>query len=512
MPRKRALQAVPAVEATRPAPLVYPTPGRSVRRLRTRLQQRRPRAIRRHAVRWLLRTASIFAVDIAAVLTVRSLILGADGIPTLAPAIAAAFGMLAQVYQIEAHVAAALVVSLIATGNYSRRGGAHSSVSLLRGCVLAGTLMLWRTLLDLGPLATAVSFVAAVALTWGVVRAGRAIGSWFVTEVWPGSRSAAPAVFVGSSSDYTVAVQGPMGRSAGDYRLVGYVSPISESDSAALGQVADLPELIDVHAVETIIVGGTISDAELAMVLDTSITAGCELLCSARSIQIAGSRPRIVWREEQPYFELKAPVLEAHALLVKRTVDVLGAAVALLLLAPVLVAIAASIKLHSPGPVLFTQHRAGLGGRRFRMLKFRTMRPGADAEKERLAALNLTGDRRLFKIPSDPRVTPLGAWLRRWSLDELPQLWNVLRGDMSLVGPRPFFESDLDDYEDHHFRRLGAKPGITGLWQVSGRSSVVDFEEVVRLDREYIEEWSLLLDLRIMVRTVPAVLGRRGAY
>jgi lipopolysaccharide/colanic/teichoic acid biosynthesis glycosyltransferase len=109
-------------------------------------------------------------------------------------------------------------------------------------------------------------------------------------------------------------------------------------------------------------------------------------------------------------------------------------------------------------------------------------------------------------------VTPLGAWLRRWSLDELPQLWNVLRGDMSLVGPRPFFESDLEDYEDHHFRRLGAKPGITGLWQVSGRSSVVDFEEVVRLDREYIEEWSLLLDLRILVRTVPAVLGRRGAY
>jgi exopolysaccharide biosynthesis polyprenyl glycosylphosphotransferase len=386
-------------------------------------------------------------------------------------------------------------------------------VPLLRGSALAAALMLWHTLLDVGPVATIVPFLVATVLTWAVVRAGRAVSSWFASSVWPGGRGAAPAVFIGSASDYTLAVQGPMGRSAGDYRYLGYVAPSrDDQEEDALGVLPDLPELIDQFAVETIIVGGTISDGDLAMVLDTSITAGCELLCSARSIQIAGSRPRIVWREEQPYFELKAPVLEAHALLVKRTVDVLGAAAGLLACAPLILAIAAAIKIHSPGPVLFTQHRAGLGGRRFRMLKFRTMRPNADAEKATLAALNCTGDHRLFKIPSDPRVTPLGAWLRRWSLDELPQLWNVLRGDMSLVGPRPFFESDLEDYEDHHFRRLGAKPGITGLWQVSGRSSVVDFEEVVRLDREYIEEWSLLLDLRILVRTVPAVLGRRGAY
>jgi lipopolysaccharide/colanic/teichoic acid biosynthesis glycosyltransferase len=146
------------------------------------------------------------------------------------------------------------------------------------------------------------------------------------------------------------------------------------------------------------------------------------------------------------------------------------------------------------------------------MLKFRTMRAGADAEKRKLAHLNHTGDSRLFKIPNDPRVTRLGAWLRLWSLDELPQLWNVLTGDMSLVGPRPFFESDLEDYEDHHFRRLGAKPGITGNWQVHGRSDVVDFEEVVRLDRDYIEQWSLWLDIRILLATLPVVARRTGAY
>jgi lipopolysaccharide/colanic/teichoic acid biosynthesis glycosyltransferase len=146
------------------------------------------------------------------------------------------------------------------------------------------------------------------------------------------------------------------------------------------------------------------------------------------------------------------------------------------------------------------------------MLKFRTMREGADQEKAALAHLNHTGDPRLFKIPDDPRVTRLGRHLRRWSLDELPQLWNVFRGDMSLVGPRPFFESDLAGYAEHHFVRLRVKPGITGLWQVSGRSAVVDFEEVVRLDREYVSRWSLWLDLKILALTIPAVVRKVGAY
>jgi len=145
-------------------------------------------------------------------------------------------------------------------------------------------------------------------------------------------------------------------------------------------------------------------------------------------------------------------------------------------------------------------------------MKFRTMRIGADGEKATLAHLNQTGDPRLFKIQNDPRVTRVGLWLRRWSIDELPQLFNVLLGDMSLVGPRPFFGTDLAMYEDHHFRRLGALPGITGLWQVNGRSTVVDFEEVVRLDREYIENWSLWLDVSILIRTLPAVVSRSGAY
>jgi lipopolysaccharide/colanic/teichoic acid biosynthesis glycosyltransferase len=212
------------------------------------------------------------------------------------------------------------------------------------------------------------------------------------------------------------------------------------------------------------------------------------------------------------HVEAAMPALGRLDAVAKRTVDVVIAGIALLLLAPVMVILAVLVRLDSRGPSLFSQIRVGMGGRTFRMLKFRTMRDGAEHEQDAMAELNQHDDPRLFKIPADPRVTRLGRVIRRWSLDELPQLYNVLAGDMSLVGPRPFFESDLADYEAHHFRRLAVKPGLTGLWQVSGRSDIVDFEEVVRLDRYYIEQWSLVLDARILARTIPAVVSRRGAY
>ena len=150
--------------------------------------------------------------------------------------------------------------------------------------------------------------------------------------------------------------------------------------------------------------------------------------------------------------------------------DIVLTLVAMAVIWPLFLLIPLAIKLDSPGPVFFGQTRAGVGGRPFRMLKFRTMRTGADAEKPGLARLNDSGDPRLFKIRNDPRVTRLGWFLRRTSLDELPQMLNVLKGEMSLVGPRPFFPDDLADYERHHFERLHVLPGITGLWQVSGRS------------------------------------------
>jgi lipopolysaccharide/colanic/teichoic acid biosynthesis glycosyltransferase len=196
----------------------------------------------------------------------------------------------------------------------------------------------------------------------------------------------------------------------------------------------------------------------------------------------------------------------------KRTVDVVAASLLAALLAPLMLVIMLLIRFDSPGPILFRQVRAGRGGRPFMMCKFRTMNANADAAKQSLRHLNASGDPRLFKIPNDPRVTRIGWLLRRTSLDELPQLWNVIRGEMSLVGPRPFFVEDLETYSTHHFRRLEVRPGLTGLWQVNGRSAVVDFEEVVRLDMQYVDNRSIWLDMQILLRTIPAVLRRGGAY
>jgi lipopolysaccharide/colanic/teichoic acid biosynthesis glycosyltransferase len=232
-------------------------------------------------------------------------------------------------------------------------------------------------------------------------------------------------------------------------------------------------------------------------------------------VEVAGSivSDGASWADEyNPRVEHLPGILEDQRFVFKRAFDAVGAAVGLVLLAPLLAILALLIKLDSRGPVFFAQARLGLGGRVFRMYKLRTMRVGADDEKAAMAHLNQSEDSRLFKIPADPRVTRLGRTIRRWSLDELPQLYNVLVGDMSLVGPRPFFEADLSNYEARHFARLAVKPGLTGLWQVSGRSDIMDFEEVVRLDREYIDTWSMQLDLRILGRTVPAVVMRRGAY
>lgn len=194
----------------------------------------------------------------------------------------------------------------------------------------------------------------------------------------------------------------------------------------------------------------------------------------------------------------------------KRVLDVLLAATLLLLLAPLLAAIAFAVRLTSPGPVLFFQRRIGYQGTVFPMLKFRTMYDGADRAEATLAAQ--CSERTFLKIENDPRTTPLGRWLRLTSLDELPQLYNVLRGDMSIVGPRPILLCDLEKFpRGYQMRRFTAKPGITGLWQVSGRSRCTD-QERIQLDLVYVDCWCLWLDFWILARTVPTVLTGQGAY
>jgi len=208
--------------------------------------------------------------------------------------------------------------------------------------------------------------------------------------------------------------------------------------------------------------------------------------------------------------EIRAQPRPRVARITKRVVDVLGSMVGLVALSPVLLLLALAVKLTSRGPILFMQLRCGLGGRQFRFYKFRTMVEDAEGRKGALEHLNeMSGP--VFKIRRDPRITPLGRVLRKLSLDELPQLWNVLRGDMSLVGPRPPIPDEVERYTTRQAQRLSVMPGITGLWQVSGRNNIPDFERWIDLDLEYARTWSIWLDLRILCRTAFVVVLLRGA-
>lgn len=237
---------------------------------------------------------------------------------------------------------------------------------------------------------------------------------------------------------------------------------------------------------------------------------GTDLCLSPALLDVAGPRTTIRPTAGLTLLHVDHPQLSGFRVVIKDLFDRCVAAVALLLLFPLMVLLGATIWLHDRGPALFTQTRVGKEGRVFRIYKFRTM--VVDAEKRRAELIPSNDhDGILFKIRKDPRVTVVGAHLRRWSADELPQLLNVLLGDMSLVGPRPALPAEAAEYADHVRRRLVVKPGLTGLWQVSGRADL-SWEESVRLDLRYVENWSFALDLQIMWKTISAIVRRSGAY
>jgi exopolysaccharide biosynthesis polyprenyl glycosylphosphotransferase len=403
------------------------------------------------------------------------------------------------------------LAAVFATGGHSRHRALNQPIRLF--VAVAGAVLLnWAGGIARGFLSElTLPMVATVALLWLSLLLVRQFSEWFLSSVWPAQRGAGAAILIGTpkiGKPFEQAIAAP----GGDYRVVGYVTADKGADGEFLGGVSDIPRLINEHDVEAVVVCADLAVDRINGVIEECLYSGCQILYPARAVHVYGVRPTLVWHHDQPFFELGSPVLKARALISKRIVDVVVSATLLIVLSPILLLIALAIRFDSAGSPFFLQERAGLGGRRFRMIKFRTMTHGADSEKQSLAHLNHTGDSRLFKIPDDPRVTRLGRRLRQWSLDELPQLLNVLKGEMSLVGPRPFFESDFQEYDDHHFRRLDAKPGITGLWQVSGRSQLMDFEDVIYLDRQYIEQWSFWLDVSILFRTIPAILRRTGAF
>jgi exopolysaccharide biosynthesis polyprenyl glycosylphosphotransferase len=238
---------------------------------------------------------------------------------------------------------------------------------------------------------------------------------------------------------------------------------------------------------------------------------GIRLLVAPGVTELAGPRLLVHPVGGLPLLHVKEAEFTGANWVFKGVIDRVGATLLSIALAPLFAIIAIAVRVSSPGPVLFRQHRVGLHGREFTLLKFRTMYAGSDQLQNELLDLN-EHEGVLFKMRRDPRVTPVGRLLRRYSLDELPQIWNVLTGSMSLVGPRPPLPSEVDRYPgDLRRRRLLVKPGITGLWQVSGRSDL-SWEETVRLDLQYVENWSVLLDTTVLWKTLLAVASGRGAY
>jgi exopolysaccharide biosynthesis polyprenyl glycosylphosphotransferase len=295
--------------------------------------------------------------------------------------------------------------------------------------------------------------------------------------------------------------------------VVGFISlrALPANGLRALGSLGDLESILATERVDEVIIADpSFPQGEAVGLVDRCHRRGVRVRIAPSTMEILIHRAEFVPGESVPLFELKPPVFEGIDFALKRTFDVIGATLLLFVLSPLLLAIWLAVRGSSRGPALFHSIRQGIGERPFACLKFRTMYEDAEHRQGDLEALNEASGA-LFKIRDDPRTTPIGRFLRRFSLDELPQLVNVLRGEMSLVGPRPLPERDYAMLEEWHRKRYLVLPGVTGLWQVSGRSEL-DFDDLVHLDFIYLERWSLALDLTILLKTIPAVFLRRGAY
>jgi exopolysaccharide biosynthesis polyprenyl glycosylphosphotransferase len=274
--------------------------------------------------------------------------------------------------------------------------------------------------------------------------------------------------------------------------------------------IAELPFILRQHVVDEVIFAvGSESLAELEEIFLLCDEEGVRTRVAVDFFPHVNSTVTLDRFGATPLLTFSAAPYDEIRLLLKRGIDVILATAGLVVLAPIMAGIAVLIRVTSPGPAIFRQVRCGLNGRRFLFYKFRSMCHNAEELKSGLVHLNAR-DEVVFKIPDDPRLTGIGRYLRKFSVDEWPQLWNVLRGDMSLVGPRPAIPSEVEQYKRWQRRRLRMRPGLTCLWAVSGRDKV-DFETWMKLDMQYIDNWSLALDWKILLRTIPRVLTGRGA-
>lgn len=482
-----------AVPPRRSGPRVLPLPAYDVRGRRERAQRRFLLSLARQFVR----VASLHLLDATVVVVC---VAGAGGIARIADPLSMAPALVALV-----------LVGLNITLSY-RPGTSRRSAARIAAGVALGTAPLATTALLPPRFPVSLPFLAefAAAAIVGLL-IERHIVDLLVHTAHGRGIGLRRAMIVGhrAQADSTVAA---ILEQSDDQQIVGFVSPNRVRESGALGTLDDIEPLLDRHDPDDLVVAGMLARPILRRVADACFKRGVRLLVIA-----APERPSRGWAEPIRVgglagYHMHPMRLAMPALAIKRLFDLVVGIIAVIAAAPVIALIAIAIKLDSKGPVFFRQSRVGLGGREFRMWKFRSMTLAAEEQQDQMARLSTYNDGRLFKVPRDPRVTRVGRVLRRFSLDELPQLFNVVRGEMSLVGPRPPVPGEVRHYEPRHYVRLTVVPGMTGPWQVNGRNLVTDFEEVVRLERGYIDSWSFRTDLSIMLRTVGVVLSGKGAY
>jgi exopolysaccharide biosynthesis polyprenyl glycosylphosphotransferase len=482
-------------------------------RLRLDLQRRARYNLRRHVLRGANRFLVLALADLGSFAVMRALIRAirdAEVVGSWAAGIASSItpaGIL-NGWQ----YASALFVSLLLLGCYGAGDRRRDPRRLFVAAALATALPLWMTIWIRGPGVALLEFMVTTVLAWAGIVSERLLVDWVVLRVRSPEESAASTLFVGTSTECAAVAAMPVFSSGGEFRSVGFVDVNLPSAPGSLGHLVEIGRVIHSSQADTVVLCDTLTAGQLNDLLAAVLATGCRLLMLPRAVDVPGVQPGVVWRRGQPLIELTAPSLRGWQLALKRVIDIVGALSGLVFLSPLFVWIAIRIKLDSHGPILFQQERVGREGRRFRILKFRTMTTDAEQRREELRSRSVYADGRLFKVPDDPRITKVGRWLRHTSLDELPQLVNVLKGEMSLVGPRPPMPCEVELYEAHHYGRFDVKPGMTGPWQVSGRNALLDFEEVVRIEVDYVRQWSLWSDIRILLATIPVVIRMGGAY
>jgi exopolysaccharide biosynthesis polyprenyl glycosylphosphotransferase len=409
-------------------------------------------------------------------------------------------------------VLTAVIIGLTIFGNYRGRSRWHNTASLLAGSSLGLSLVFWSRIWSGISLGKVFGFVLVVAAVVVALSTGRQLLRYIVERVRPTPLTVSRAIILGSKSRAEHLTQSDAIRMNRQHlTVVGHVTIDRQIDDDSLGALSDLVWILERHNIDTIVMADQLEDDALIDVLEVADRTGCAVVMGSPIFPLGGFVPRVVTRGHTTYVTITRPSLRVPQLLSKRAFDVVSASALLVLFSPLYALIALAVRLSSAGPAFFRQVRVGYGGKNFQMYKFRSMVQNAEELKAKLQDQSIYADARLFKVRNDPRVTRLGRFLRRSSIDELPQLWNVLRGEMSMVGPRPPLASEVETYEEYNYTRFDMKPGITGPWQVSGRSRITSFDEIVALETEYLTDWSLLKDFTILMKTVPTVLSMNGA-